>query len=301
MVYYGCMIISASRRTDIPAFYPRWFLERIRAGYCTVPNPFNHSQVAFISLAPKDVEVIVFWSRNPRPLFSYLPELDSRGFHYYFHFTLLDYPILLDTNNPPLVARLDTFRRLAERLRPQRVIWRYDPIVLTDTTPPDFHAERFSHIAKYLRGYTTRCVISLLDFYWKTHSRMKGFVQRSGSIWQPEDNVSKLGILVSNLADTAKCNGMEIVSCAEEIDLCAYGVRQGKCIDDALISELFGLDVSHSKDPGQRKVCNCVVSRDIGMYDSCLFGCQYCYATSSFKRARMNYMRHDPYSPSLLS
>src|SRR5512135_950390 len=129
------MIISASRRTDIPAFYSRWFMNRVRAGYCTVPNPFNANQVKRISLLPEEVDVIVFWTRNPRPLFPFLKELDVRGVRYYFQFTLLDNPRSIDPKTPPAESALQTFRALSEQVGPARVIWRYDPLVLSQITP----------------------------------------------------------------------------------------------------------------------------------------------------------------------
>jgi hypothetical protein len=132
------MIISASRRTDIPAFYTPWFMNRIREGFCTVPNPFNRQQISRICLLPADVDVIVFWTRNPRPLITHLDELDQRGYRYYFQFTLLDYPRLIDVKMPGLAASVETFCRLSERVGPERIVWRYDPMVLSNQTGVDF-------------------------------------------------------------------------------------------------------------------------------------------------------------------
>jgi len=301
------MIISASRRTDIPAFYARWFIHRVRAGWCAVPNPFNRDQVSSISLAPGDVDLIVFWTRNPRPLFPYLHELDANGYRYYFQYTLLDYPPLIDRHNPPLRSSLDTFRALADRIGPQRLVWRYDPIVLSEITPAEYHQKAYARLAGSLDGYTQRTVISFMDLYAKARRRLEA-IETQGARLIPvtedcetggHDLTATIPTLVSSLAETARSHGMEIVSCAEELDLQPYGVRPGKCIDDELIGRLFDLDVSHTKDPGQRKACGCVQSKDIGMYDSCLFGCRYCYATSSFERSRGNYMRHDPEAPRL--
>ena len=126
------MIISASRRTDIPAFYAEWFIRRIRAGYCLVPNPFNSQQVQRVSLLPEDVDAIVFWTRNPRPIFSHLAELDERGYRYCFQYTLMDNPAPIDPASPHPPASVATFRDLAHRISPQRVIWRYDPILISE-------------------------------------------------------------------------------------------------------------------------------------------------------------------------
>ena len=292
------MIISASRRTDLPAFYAEWFINRVRAGYCTVPNPFNPAQVSRVSLKPEDVEVIVFWTRHPRPLFPYLDELDGRGYRYYFQYTLMDNPSLLDPHTPSLDVALDTFRQLAGRVGPERVIWRYDPIVFSTLTTIEFHQNRFKYIAQSLRGCTRRAVISIVDEYRKTQKRMRELPRQGVELLACEGET--LGALMRSLVQTAQENDMEIVSCAEEIDLRPYGVRPGKCVDDEYIAKTFGLRIASQKDPGQREVCGCVASRDIGMYDTCLFGCRYCYATSSLERARANHRAHDPLAPSLV-
>jgi hypothetical protein len=296
------MIISASRRTDIPAFYARWFMNRIRAGFCEVPNPFNRQQVSFVSLLPEDVDVIVFWTRNPRPFFPYLDELEARGYRYYFQYTLLGYPPPIDAAGPALDASLVTFRDLARRLGPQRVIWRYDPIVLSETTPPAYHRAAYARLAQALAGAASRSVISLMDEYPKIRGRMQALASQGirllpvffGESGSAEGIPSWLGELLADLAAIARSHQMEIVSCAEGHDLRPFGICPGKCVDDEYIRQVFGLEVAHTKDPNQRKACGCVVSKDIGMYDSCLFGCSYCYATTSFKRARANYSRHDP-------
>ena len=292
------MIISASRRTDIPAFYARWLVRRLREGYCAVPSPWNPKQVQRIALQPQDVEAIVFWTRNPRPLMPFLQELDSLGYRYYFQFTILGYPREIDPHSPPASAAVRTFCELSERLGPQRVIWRYDPIVFTSLTPPAFHRENFQQLAGALRNRTRRSVVSIVDAYRKTESRMRKLAGASagGAACGPGEFAG----LMSRLPQLAGANGMEVVSCAEEIDLRPFGIRPGKCVDDALIGEALGVEVAGTKDPAQRKACGCVLSRDIGMYESCLFGCRYCYATGSFDRARAHYRQHDADSPSLL-
>jgi hypothetical protein len=295
------MIISASRRTDIPAFYAAWFMQRIREGFCLVPNPFNPRQEVRVSLVPEDVEVIVFWTRQPGPLLPYLDELDQRGYQYYFQYTLLDYPLQIDTAAPSLQIRLQNFLRLAENIGPQRIIWRYDPILFTALTPADFHRETYARLAEQLRGCTHHSVISILTVYDKIWRRMQAMARQGARLLHPFDaQESWFGDLMRSLAASAQANGMRITSCASEIVLHDYGIQPGKCIDDDMISEVFGLDVTHTKDPGQRKMCGCVISKDIGVYNTCLFGCQYCYATSSFERARSNHARHDPHSPALL-
>ena len=295
------MIISASRRTDIPAFYTKWFFNRIEAGYCTVPNPFNHKQVSYVSLLPDDAEVFVFWTRNAAPLTPYLSELDKQGYHYYFQYTILDYPKILDPTTPPIESNLKTFKTLSDLIGPEKVIWRYDPIIFSDQTGMAFHLQKFSKIAKELRGFTRRVVISFMDPYQKNQSRLKT-LEGDGIHIIKDINPEKLRFqnMILELCSIAKKNSMEITSCAEEIDMVNLGVIRGKCIDNELIEKLFGFKMPHKKDPYQRKACGCVVSKDIGMYDTCLYGCQYCYATQSFDRAKINFENHDPTSPSLI-
>jgi hypothetical protein len=167
------MIISVSRRTDIPAFYTDWFINRILEGYCAVPNPFNSKQVSFVPLKPEVVDVIVFWTRNPSPLPPYLSELDKHGYRYYFQYTLMDNPKALDKKSPSLRISLETFKKLGEHVGPERVVWRYDPIVFTRQTGVQFHIEAYQKIAETLKGWMRRSVISIVDIYRKTRSRLQ--------------------------------------------------------------------------------------------------------------------------------
>lgn len=295
------MIISASRRTDIPAFYTKWLINRIKAGYCAVPNPFNRNQVSYISLKPEDVEVIVFWTRNPSPLLPYLKELDERGFRYYFQFTILDNPTEIDQKVPPLSSSIKTFIKLSDIVGPERVIWRYDPIVLSKATGVQFHIDTYEKIAEELRGHTIRSVISVMDIYKKAGRRLANLQKQGIEIVDYQGKSSeRFDFLMEHLVQTASSHNLEIFSCSEVIDLTQYGIAKGKCIDDDYIRKVFNISVSQKKDPSQRAECGCVISKDIGMYDSCLFGCQYCYATTSFERAKINHEKHDPTSPSLL-
>lgn len=298
---YGLVIISASRRTDIPAFYSEWFMNRIRGGYCAVPNPYNRNQVSWVSLKPKDVDVIVFWTRNPKPLMSHLDELDQLGYRYYFQYTVLDNPNVIDPKSPPLASALKTFRQLSDRVGAERVIWRYDPIVFSPVSGPQYHALKHRQVAAALQGYTRRCVISIVDIYAKASKRLASLKAQGFEI---EDCGGEIGgpvtALIVELVETAKAYQMEVFSCSETLNLQALGVTPGKCVDDAYIAKIFGVEVGEKKDASQRKACGCVVSKDIGMYDSCLFGCQYCYATQSFERARINHAEHNPLSAALI-
>ncbi len=291
------MIISASRRTDVAAFYTPWLMNRITAGYCAVPNPFNRNQISHIDLRPEAVDAFVFWTRNPRPLFAHLDRLDAAGYRYYFQFTIINNPREIDPKSPPLDSALNTFIALSKRIGAERVMWRYDPIVFSPITSTAYHLENFTQIANALEGHTKRTVISIVDAYAKAKRRMAALAAQGIPV---ADDVAATEWLMPKLLAVAERHGMELQSCAETIDMTAYGIYPGKCVDDVLIQRVFGHDVNHKKDAGQREACGCVQSKDIGMYDSCLFGCEYCYATSSFATARTNHEQHDPLSPSLV-
>jgi len=292
-------LISASRRTDIPAWYARWFMNRVRAGFCDVPNPFNPKQVSRVSLLPGDVAAVVFWTRDPGPILDHLAELDDRGLPSIFLFTLLDYPRALDPGTSPLDKRIDRFRHLSDAIGPDRVIWRYDPIYLSSTTDLDFHRRTFARLAEALRGRTRRCVISFVDVYRKMEKRLAALEDQG---LQPvEPGPETIARLVGDMVAEAEKNGMELTSCAETRNLEHLGVRPGRCIDAGYLSRMFDLHLPHRKDPSQRKTCRCSVSKDIGMYDTCPAGCVYCYATGNLETARRRHRAHDPESLSLYS
>ena len=293
------MIISASRRTDIPAFYSEWFMSRITAGFCTVPNPIRKDQITRVSLKPEDVDVIVFWTRNPAPLMKHLDKLDARGYRYCFQYTIMDNPRALDPRCPAADDAIETALKLSDRIGPEKLIWRYDPIVFAGPLDAEFHKKTYERIGNALRGHARRSVISVMDVYRKIGKRLHSLAENGFELITP--NILALEYLMRSLATMAKTNGMEIFSCAEEMDFSSCGVRPGKCIDDRYIARVFDLKVPCAKDPSQRKACGCVVSKDIGAYDTCMFGCAYCYATSSFELAKENHQRHDPAAASLIS
>lgn len=287
------MIISASRRTDIPAFYTRWLMNRIRQGECQVVNPYRRHQIKRISLAPVDVDVIVFWTRHASPLMPHLDELDQRGYRYYFQYTITNYPPALEHKTPSLAEAVQTFQALANKIGKELVIWRYDPVYLSQATSSDFHRRNFQTIARVLRGYSKRCVVSLVDDYAKTRTRLSkipAFVPLSQA-----SNEFKIVLddLIPDLVEIAEHNQFEMVSCAEVVDLQQFGINPGKCVDDDLIRRLFDLDLEYKKDPGQRSACRCLPSQDIGRYDTCPFGCQYCYANRSFEQAVQYFKSHN--------
>ena len=295
------MIISASRRTDIPAFYSDWFMNRIREGYLFVQNPFNAHKYSKVDLSPNAVDAIVFWTKNPQPMLKYLDELDGMGFNYYFQFTLTGYPSSIEPSVPPVEEVKASFKELSKRLGAERVVWRFDPIIISDITSENVILKNFKEISDELQEYTKRVMISFADFYKKVLKNLSNLEHEMNikfyDISLSRDQVSRVS---SNLAEIARKNSMQIFSCAEEYDLLEFGIEHGKCIDDGLINKLFGFALNAPKDKYQREACGCVQSQDIGQYNSCIHDCVYCYANFNKNMAHKNKMSHDPHSPFLL-
>lgn len=284
------MILSVSRRTDIPNHYSDWFFHRLREGFACVRNPANPRQVSRISLSPDVVDCVVFWSKNPEPMLTRLSELNR--YPYYVQFTLNGYGSEIEPGLPNKQRLVDTFQRLSKTIGPDRVVWRYDPILLSPRYTPDYHASAFQEMAEQLRGYTKTAVVSFLDLYPKIERSLE---QRK--IRVPEQNeVERLVAAISRIAEK---NGMKVQACAERADLRPYGIARGSCIDRRLIETLLGAPLAAKKDKNQRKECGCLESIDIGSYNTCLNGCLYCYASSSPNAAADGVRRYDPLSPLL--
>ena len=284
------MIISASRRTDIPAFYSEWFMNRLKEGFLYVKNPFNANQVSEITLSPDLIECIVFWSKNPQPLISKLNEIDRLGFQYYFQFTLTAYDKTVEMNVPLKKEIISTFINLSTQIGKEKVIWRYDPIFLSKKFNIEYHLKWFDYLASKLSHYTNKCIISFIDMYKKCQRNMKDIEITDFSSGEKHK-------IASGLAEIADYYGITIESCAEDIDLEKIGIKHGKCIDDKIISQFSRVNYAVSKDKNQRSECGCVESVDIGTYNTCRHSCKYCYATYSHKVMQNNTKLHNKFSP----
>ncbi len=264
-----------------------------------VPNPINTKHLLHVSLRPADVDAIVFWSKNPSPLLAHFDEIDDMGFRYYFQFTLNDYPRALELNLPPIQKRLEIFHRINRRIGPQRVVWRYDPVIISSITPHSYHVQRFSWLAKKLSGATQRVMVSFVCLYQKTLHRLCK-LERSGAFTFNRVTASQENLgLLKELAAIAAENGIQMFTCAATPEIQTAGVLPGKCIDDGLIRQLWGVNIRYRKDPAQRSYCLCTASKDIGVMDTCLHGCVYCYSTRGLKLAKYRYQQHCPDSPAL--
>ncbi len=304
-------IISASRATDIPAFYAGWFFDALDRGYCTWTNPFNQNR-QYVSFAR--MKAVVFWSKNPAPILPYLDRLDRRGIAYYFQFTVNDYAPFhggrLERNVPALDARVDTFRALSTRLGSHRVIWRSDPLILTDAITEAELIESVRRVGDRLHPLTRKIVFSFADI--AGYAKVRNKLGRAGIAGREPDEAERVR-LAGSIARMAKEWGIEAATCAEGIDLEHLGISHNRCMDDELLLRIsrdeglaarlgrkpksgqlvmFGDDESGwpelladerkaIKDKGQRKECGCVVSKDIGRYNTCPHSCAYCYANTS--------------------
>lgn len=298
------MILSVSRRCDIPRFAFDWFLERLDAGFVEIHNPFNFSQKKRVSLLPagssardssargisaaEAVDIIVFWTRDPAPILENAENLDRRGYPFYIMTTLTSYPALLEPNLPSPETVIQTMLKLAQKIPPARLIWRYDPVFLSGLTDFEYHRRNFSALASRLSGTVRRVIVSAYDEYPRAEKRLVRLEQGGVLKRLPHYGSGPAGEklllpavreLLAELAQIAAGEGMEIQSCAEE-DLSGCGIKAGACIDGNYIEKEFGLKAP-GKDRGQnRPRCLCAQSVDIGFYGKCPAGCVYCYASS---------------------
>ncbi|MDL2315066.1 DUF1848 domain-containing protein [Bacteroidales bacterium OttesenSCG-928-C19] len=330
------IIISASRSTDIPAFYARWFVNRLKVGYVVWYNPFNQ-QPMYISF--KNCKVVVFWTKNPKPLIPLLVELDKLGIHYYFQFTLNDYEKeKFEPNVPLLEERIKTFKELSRLIGKEKVIWRFDPMIITLELSPREILKRVWNIGNQLKGYTDKFVFSFIDInsYRKVQ---RNLVKETSQFFKEtieksefsKEQMNEIAEGLMKIQEHWKQENWEISlsTCAEEIDLEKYNINHNRCIDGDLMKQLFEedkelvhylnygklpkkntlfsddfdkipLSAEKLKDKGQRKICGCMISKDIGMYNTCNHFCKYCYANTSKETVLKNRKLHTENSESIV-
>ena len=311
------VIVSASRSTDIPAFYSDWFFNRLKIGYSAWTNPFNgvNNYVSF-----ENTRFIVFWSKNPRPLLSHIDELHDRGINCYIQYTLNDYEAdKLERNVPSLSQRIETFHMLKENLGLGGVVWRFDPMILTDTIGVDELLRKVENIGNQLVGATEKLVFSFADIL--EYKKVKANLDKSGIPYRVWD-VPQMEQMAQGLSELNKKWNFKLATCGEKIDISRFGIEHNRCIDGDLIvrrayndKELMGFmkveikssgffDIpeeaielpggqyfisGHKKDLGQRELCGCMASKDIGEYNTCPHMCEYCYANTSKEVAIANW------------
>jgi len=330
------VIVSASRSTDIPAFYAKWFINRIKKGYIVWYNPFNQ-QPLYVSF--KNCKVIVFWTKNPIPLIPYLKELDRTGIHYYFQYTLNDYENeLFEPKIPTLEKRINTFKELSNLIGKEKVIWRFDPIIVTPQLSPREILKRIWNIGNQLKGYTVNLVFSFIDI--NSYRKVQRNLVKESSLFSKETiecselTTSQMNEIAEGLMKIIERWGTEgwkisLATCAEEVNLEKYQIVHNRCIDGELMKKLFvedkdliyylnygklpenntlfanefdkiPLSTGKLKDKGQRKACGCMISKDIGMYNTCSHLCTYCYANTSKEIVTKNMKLHNENNESII-
>lgn len=330
------IIISASRSTDIPAFYSKWFINRIKRGHIVWYNPFNQ-QPLYISF--KNCKVIVFWTKNPKPLIPYLKDLDSLGIHYYFQYTLNNYEKeKFEPKLPSIENRIKTFIELSTLIGKEKVIWRFDPIILTSELTPREILKRLWNIGNQLKGYTDKLVFSFIDI--NIYRKVQRNLVKETTIFNKEsienselssEQMNEIAEGLMKIQENWEKEGWKIslATCAEEIDLDKYGISHNRCIDGELMKNIFAedkelvyylnygkfpeantlfvnefdkipLSAEKLKDKGQRKACGCMISKDIGMYNTCSNLCVYCYANTSKETVIKNMKLHNDNNESII-
>lgn len=285
------MIVSASYRTDIPAYYGDWFRRRLRAGFALVRNPYS-GQDYRVSLKAEDVTGFVFWTRNPTPFGAALEDAAALGRPILVQMTITGYPRTLEPGVLEADAAVAAFRGLAERLGPRAVVWRYDPVLLTDGTPPAWHRTNVRRLADALARSTDECVFSFAQIYRKSRRNLTGAAVE----WSDPQDSDKAALL-QELAAIVGEAGMTASLCAQP-DLLSDGLAPARCIDARRLADIAGGPVQ-ARTKGQRPGCLCAEARDIGRYDLCPQGCAYCYANASRAAARAGLARHDPHAERL--
>ena len=319
------VIVSASRSTDIPAFYADWFFRRLEVGYSAWTNPFNGAQ-SFVSY--QNTRFIVFWSKNPEPLLQHIDYLKERNIGCYIQFTLNDYEAEgLERGVPPLAHRIDTFRRLVDTLGKGRVVWRFDPLILTDEISPESLLRKIENIGSQLNGYAEKLVFSFADI--ALYKKVKANLERN-RVRYTEWTEEQMNRFAAQLSELNKQWGYQLATCGEKIDIEQYGILHNRCIDDDLMirfahsdkalmdflgveikqrqislfgeeplpqnaliinDSLYAIKRKDNRDKGQRPACGCIVSKDIGEYNTCPHQCEYCYANTSKEAALRNFAR----------
>ena len=282
------MIVSASRRTDIPAFFGEWMYNRLLAKEAIVRNPVNAKILTRIPLSPETTDCIVFWAKDPRNFMEYLDPIARLGHRFYFQFTVTPYGEDIEPGTADKGAILESFIRLSELIGKEKVVWRYDPIIIGEKYDIAYHAKAFGDLCRELGAHTEKCVVSFADEYGFLKERF-----RKSSIRPPTPE--EIAALAPRLKSIADSHGLLLAACCEKTDMSAFGIGRNSCVDGELANRICGTDRTYKKDPGQRRWCGCAAGRDIGTYGTCGHGCVYCYAARTANGGRVC----DPESPIL--
>lgn len=283
------MILQTGMRTDIPAFYSQWFINRIKEGYVLVRNPYNPSAVTKYRINPDVVDLIAFCTKNPAPMLEHMDILKPYG--QYWFVTITPYDKEIEPNVPDKKQVMNDFKTLSEKVGVDSIGWRYDPIFISDKYSLDFHIETFEKMAKELSEYTNTCIISFIDLYEKV---LRNFPQVRMVSREERLKIGK------TFAEIGRKYDITIKACAEGEELKNYGIDCNGCLTKATYETALGARLNMPKIKGQRNECACFFGNDIGAYDTCRHFCRYCYANSDRKTVLYNSKLHNPESPFLI-
>jgi Domain of unknown function (DUF1848) len=284
------MIISASYKTDIPAFYGKWFMNRLSVGYCNAINPYNE-QIYQVGLRREDVDGFVFWTKNLGPFITKLDAIHKLGYPFVVQYTIHAYPRAFEYSVIDATRSISHMKDISKTYGAKIAVWRYDPILFTSLTPYEYHVKNFEELARGLEGATDEVVISFAQIYKKTRNNLNAASDKNGFTWYDPDDEIK-GNLAAELAAIAKEHNMQLTMCSQRRFL-KKGVKEARCIDARRLSDIAGFSI-RAKLKGNRPECGCYESIDIGEYDTCPHGCIYCYAVYSRMLAQKRFKDHDP-------
>ncbi len=291
------MIISASYKTDIPTFYGQWFINRLRAGYCKVVNPYNQ-RISVVDLTQGQVDGFVFWTKNLIPFFKHLAEVQERGFPFVVQYCINGYPRAVEFSVVDVSKSIESMKRLSEIYGSKVAVWRYDTILFSSITSIDFHRRNFEKLARALHGTADEVVISFAQLYKKTLKNVQAASKEFGFSLESIEDEEKRDLTIE-FSQIAKSCGFKLTMCSQK-HLLVPGVASARCIDAERLAEISGKKVFVQKK-GNRPDCGCFFSRDIGEYDTCPHGCIYCYAVQNREVAKNRYKQHDPESEFLFT
>lgn len=283
------MILNTGNRTDIPAYFSKWFYKRIDEGYVMTRNPFNTQMVSKYILDPKLVDVICFCTKNPQPMLENIEKLDA--YRQLWYVSITPYGRDIEPNVPNKHKLIESFKQLSNHIGSDCVMWRYDPILITNKYSFDYHLRAFEKIANELGDYTKHCTISFIDLYDKT---VKNFPEAREV---PYDYQVEF---VKQFVSIGERYGIKIYTCAEHQSLAKYGANIEGCMSKNVMEVALNNKLNVPSKLQTRNECSCLLGSDIGMYNTCLHGCKYCYANYDMKVVHTNFKNHDPNSPLLI-
>ncbi len=280
------MILNTGGRTDTVNYFSDWLLNRFREGYALSRNPFHHEIVNRIELDPKTIDVVEFCSKNYRPILPRLHEITDR-FNCHFHYTITAYGKDVEPGVPSIDESIETLKELSAQIGKEKIIWRYDPVLLTDKYTISYHFQTFDYMAKQLAPYVERCLFSFVVWYKKLSTNMPEL--------QPISEAQK-DVIAKGLGEIAARHNLYIQTCATKENYEKYGIHTSSCMTRAIFEHSLGLHFKNVRENGNRPGCRCMESRGLGDYNTCINGCRYCYANYDHQKARENYAMHDPKS-----